>query len=395
MSDDEELKSGESVELPESPPPAEECPPCKAGAPSWMATFADMATLLMAFFVLLLSFAEVNVPKFKQVAGALERAFGVARVVPRISLPTATSLVKQEFTPSLAEPTVLDQKRQRSEDITRQFVIKKTEEGTGDFKSKDEFRRVQEALAEQIEQGAVTVRLEDNKVVVELQTDKTSGGENKSANGGAGGPISQATLDVAAKIVDLQTKVSTEIEVRKQAVASGAKTGGMESDKDSVESSGGSAAKRKQDVDDQYQQIRVALAADIQMGLAEVERDGDRIVVRLASQGSFISGSADLQPGFGGLLLRVGNSLSGTRSKVRVEGHTDNVPVAFSERFNSNWDLSAARSASVADFFAKNTELSQELITVAGFADTRPIDTNNTAAGRSRNRRIEVIVDGS
>ncbi len=394
MSDDEELKGGESVELPESPPPAEECPPCKAGAPSWMATFADMATLLMAFFVLLLSFAEVNVPKFKQVAGALERAFGVARVVPRISLPTATSLVKQEFTPSLAEPTVLDQKRQRSEDITRQFVIKKTEEGTGDFKSKDEFRRVQEALAEQIEQGAVTVRLEDN-IVVELQTDKTSGGENKSANGGAGGPISQATLDVAAKIVDLQTKVSTEIEVRKQAVASGAKTGGMESDKDSVESSGGSAAKRKQDVDDQYQQIRVALAADIQMGLAEVERDGDRIVVRLASQGSFISGSADLQPGFGGLLSRVGNSLSGTRSKVRVEGHTDNVPVAFSERFNSNWDLSAARSASVADFFAKNTELSQELITVAGFADTRPIDTNNTAAGRSRNRRIEVIVDGS
>ena len=347
MSDDEELKSGESVELPESPPPAEECPPCKAGAPSWMATFADMATLLMAFFVLLLSFAEVNVPKFKQVAG-------VARVVPRISLPTATSLVKQEFTPSLAEPTVLDQKRQRSEDITRQFVIKKTEEGTGDFKSKDEFRRVQEALAEQIEQGAVTVRLEDDKVVVELQTDKTSGGENKSANGGAGGPISQATLDVAAKIVDLQTKVSTEIEVRKQAVASGAKTGGMESDKDSVESSGGSAAKLKQDVDDQYQQIRVALAADIQMGLAEVERDGDRIVVRLASQGSFISGSADLQPGFGGLLSRVGNSLSGTRSKVRVE-----------------------------------------LITVAGFADTRPIDTNNTAAGRSRNRRIEVIVDGS
>ena len=150
MSDDEELKGGESVELPESPPPAEECPPCKAGAPSWMATFADMATLLMAFFVLLLSFAEVNVPKFKQVAGALERAFGVASVVPRISLPTATSLVKQEFTPSLAEPTVLDQKRQRSEDITRQFVIKKTEEGTGDFKSKDEFRRVQEALAEQI-----------------------------------------------------------------------------------------------------------------------------------------------------------------------------------------------------------------------------------------------------
>jgi chemotaxis protein MotB len=69
--------------------------------------------------------------------------------------------------------------------------------------------------------------------------------------------------------------------------------------------------------------------------------------------------------------------------------------VAFSERFNSNWDLSAARSASVADFFAGNSELDQSAITVAGFADTRPIESNNTAAGRARNRRIEVIVDGS
>jgi chemotaxis protein MotB len=102
-----------------------------------------------------------------------------------------------------------------------------------------------------------------------------------------------------------------------------------------------------------------------------------------------------LQPGFAGLLTRVGDSLSATSGKVRVEGHTDNIPVAFSERFNSNWDLSAARSASVADFFAQNSELDQGAITVAGFADTRPIESNNTAAGRARNRRIEVIVDGS
>jgi len=54
-------------------PPPEECPPCKSGAPAWMATFADMATLLMAFFVLILSFAEMNVPKFKQISGSLKK----------------------------------------------------------------------------------------------------------------------------------------------------------------------------------------------------------------------------------------------------------------------------------------------------------------------------------
>ena len=397
MADDQELEKveGGGVQEP-SAPPAADCPPCKGGAPAWMATFADMATLLMAFFVLLLSFAEVNVPKYKQIAGSLKSAFGVARIVPKISLPTATSLVKQEYTPALAEPTVIDQKRQRSEDITQEFIVKKTESGEADFKTQAEFRSVQEALAEQIELGQVSVRLEDDKVVVELRSDSSSGGQGKPESGnGAGGPISQTTIEVASKVVDLQSTVSTEIEVRKQQLASGQSSGGLQSDSDSNNSSGGSADQRRQDIDDQYRQIRMSLAADIQQGLAEVERDGDRIIVRLASQGSFVSGSADLQPGFAGLLTRVGNSLSASKGKVRVEGHTDNIPVAFSERFNSNWDLSAARSASVADFFAQNSELDQSAITVAGFADTKPIDTNSTAAGRARNRRIEVIVDGS
>jgi chemotaxis protein MotB len=242
----------------------------------------------------------------------------------------------------------------------------------------------------------VSFSIEDNKVVVELRSDSSSGGQDKNDSGeGAGGPVSQVTIEVASKVVDLQSSISTEIEVRKQSMASGDQSGGAQSDSDSSQSSGGSADQRRQDVDDQFQQIRMSLAADIQSGLAEVEREGDRIIVRLASQGSFVSGSANLQPGFAGLLTRVGNSLSATRGKVRVEGHTDNIPVAFSERFNSNWDLSAARSASVADFFAQNSELDQGSITVAGFADTRPIETNNTAAGRARNRRIEVIVDGS
>lgn len=399
MADDQELdqvpEAADGAQESGAPPP-EECPPCKGGAPAWMATFADMATLLMAFFVLLLSFAEVNVPKFKQVAGSIASAFGVARIVPKISIPAATSLVTQEYTPSLAEATVIDQKRQRSEDITQKFVVKKTATEDADFKTQQEFRSVTEALAEQIEQGQVQVSIEDNKVVVELRADSASGGQDKDNEApGDGGPISQSTIEVASKVIELQSKISTEIEVRKQQLASGEQSGGLESDSDSSQSSGGSADQRRQDIDDKYQQIRLSLAADINNGLAEVERDGDKIIVRLASQGSFVSGSSNLQPGFAGLLTRVGNSLSVTSGKVRVEGHTDNIPVAFSERFNSNWDLSAARSASVADFFADNSELDQSAITVAGFADTRPIESNNTAAGRARNRRIEVIVDGS
>ena len=68
--------------------------------------------------------------------------------------------------------------------------------------------------------------------------------------------------------------------------------------------------------------------------------------------------------------------------------------MAFSERFRSNWDLSAARSAAVADYLLNNTNLEDGRVTVTGFADTKPLTSNDTAAGRSKNRRIEVIIDG-
>ena len=61
----------------------EECAPCKAGAPAWMATFADMATLLMAFFVLILSFAEMNVPKYKQITLAKQTMSKITKQIVR------------------------------------------------------------------------------------------------------------------------------------------------------------------------------------------------------------------------------------------------------------------------------------------------------------------------
>ena len=160
-----------------------------------------------------------------------------------------------------------------------------------------------------------------------------------------------------------------------------------------MKSPGGKTNKQNQDIEDQFQKVRADLSKDIQRGLVEVEKIGNRITVRLASQGSFVSGSASLKDEFERLLGRVGKSLSASRGRVRVEGHTDNVPVAFSERFKSNWDLSAARAASIADFLLNSTNLEGGNVQIAGFADTRPLDTNDTATGRARNRRIEVIVD--
>ena len=112
---DEEGLPIEGSNEPEGPlPPLEvppDCPECPGGSPPWMATFADMATLLMAFFVLILSFANVNVPKFEQVSGSLAVAFGVERVVPKIKIPMAETLLSTEFTPADAEATVIANKK--------------------------------------------------------------------------------------------------------------------------------------------------------------------------------------------------------------------------------------------------------------------------------------------
>lgn len=391
----DEEENGASQSSSSGPPPPPPCPPCKSGAPPWMATFADMATLLMAFFVLILSFAETNVPKYKQISGSLKAAFGVKRVVPTISIPSARSLVVEDFSPAESQRTVVDRMTQRSEDTTREFLIKKTEEKQADFDTQQDFRKLEQLLAEEIKLGQVAVRIEDQQVVVEMQSMETSGGnDNQLSDSASGGPISQETLDIAAKIVDAQPTLVTEVEVRKQALASGASVKGADA-KSTIGESLGSGQGRNQNIEDQYQKLRSDLAAEVQLGLVELEKKDNRITVRLASQGSFVSGSADLQRSFEGILNKVGGSLARTQGKVRVEGHTDNVPVAFNRRFNSNWDLSAARSAAVADYFINNSGLSQENITVAGFADTKPIDTNSTVDGRARNRRIEVIVDGA
>ena len=87
---------------------SEDCPPCNKGSPAWMATFADMATLLMAFFVLILSFAHVNVPKYKEVSGSMRSRFGVQVTVPIVEAPTADNVVMQQYRQSRTQPTAAD-----------------------------------------------------------------------------------------------------------------------------------------------------------------------------------------------------------------------------------------------------------------------------------------------
>lgn len=92
---------------------------CPAGIPAWVMTFADLMSLLMCFFVLLLSFSEMDALKFKRLAGELSRAFGVQTAVNADDPPKGTSVIARHFSPSIPEPTPLNIVRQNTSDITK------------------------------------------------------------------------------------------------------------------------------------------------------------------------------------------------------------------------------------------------------------------------------------
>ncbi|HAS15352.1 MAG TPA: flagellar motor protein MotB, partial [Idiomarina abyssalis] len=105
------------------------CPP--AGLPMWMATFADLMTLLMCFFVLLLAFSEMDVLKFKQIAGSMKYALGVQNKIEVKDIPKGTSVIAQEFRPGRPEPTPIETIQQQTVEMTQQML--EFQEGESDF----------------------------------------------------------------------------------------------------------------------------------------------------------------------------------------------------------------------------------------------------------------------
>ena len=101
----------------------EECPKCPPeGLPAWMGTFADLMSLLMCFFVLLLSFSEMDVLKFKQIAGSMKFAFGIQNKIEVKDIPKGTSVIAMEFRPGRPDPTPIENIQQQTIDMTQETL---------------------------------------------------------------------------------------------------------------------------------------------------------------------------------------------------------------------------------------------------------------------------------
>ncbi len=259
------------------------------GTPAWVVTFADLMSLLLAFFVLLFSFSEIDKQKFKELAGSLRDAFGVQAEVRASQTPIGNEIIAREFSPAMTTPTALNEVRQSSTAIVSRV-------GADD-----------EALKRQLrEQERQRIR-------------------------------EQIARDAAA--------------------------------------------------------VRELLADEIDAGLVETIDDGERrVIVRILERGSFPSGSDALRPAFLPVLEKIGRTLATMDGMILVSGHTDDLPIR-TQRFRSNWELSAARAVTVMQTVQQASGLPDARFRLEGYGDTHPVVPNDSAAARARNRRVEIVLE--
>ena len=250
--------------------------------PAWMVTYADLMSLLLCFFVLLLSFAEIDAQKFRRVADELSKAFGVQRDIEAMQIPMGTSVVMQNFSPATPDRTLIEEVRQRTMQQQPQ--------------------------------------LESMRSMLETQQ-------------------RQRSLQVAGSVESLLEDALPE-------------------------------------------------------GVAEITVDEYRVVVRIAENGTFDSGTATVTPAFASLLQELAVLLGELTGTVSIDGHTDDVPIRTAQ-FRSNWDLSAMRAASVANVLVNSGAIAPGRLIIQGFAETRPLAANDTPEGRAANRRVELTIDAS
>lgn len=262
-----------------------------AGAPAWVMTFADLMSLLMCFFVLLLSFSEMDVQKYRQIAGSMQNAFGIQREIKAREIPKGTSIIAKEFSPGKPEPTSVKEIRQKT--------------------------------------------TQENKKNIEMPAEE---GE---------------------RLMKLQKQLQQE----------------------------------KENLKENLKKSKAILKNEIEKGQLKVETRNKNIIISINEKGSFNSASSELQQSFLPVIAKIRRVLIEIPGQIAVSGHTDDLPI-LTDRFRSNWELSSARAASAISSLLKHDdeELDPNRFVVHGYAETKPVASNDTETNRAKNRRVEIVI---
>jgi len=152
-----------------------------------------------------------------------------------------------------------------------------------------------------------------------------------------------------------------------------------------------SPAQVKKDLDRIRRDLAAALSTQIAAHTASLEMGRDGLVISLREAGFFESGSAVPMPAALPVLRQIAAKLGPTPYDLRIEGHTDNMPI-HNAQFDSNWELSAARATHIARLFLEMKVIPADRLSAAGYAEFHPVASNDTAEGRAENRRVDLVV---
>lgn len=184
----------------------------KAGTPAWVVTFADLMSLLMCFFVLLLSFSEIDAMKFRQIAQELSKAFGVQREVPALETPQGTSPVFQHFSPGRPDPTALDEVRQTT--TTRELNLETqpapdpaATADTDGSRTLEHALTLQQVLQTEIDQGQIDLRVDEGQQQVIIRIEERGSFPSGSAE------LSYGLVDLLVRMGRVLTNVPGDLTV--------------------------------------------------------------------------------------------------------------------------------------------------------------------------------------
>jgi chemotaxis protein MotB len=137
--------------------------------------------------------------------------------------------------------------------------------------------------------------------------------------------------------------------------------------------------------------LQRGLDGELKSGKIGLKLEGRGLVVSLREATFFGSGDDAVAPGSEAILAKIAAEIQGFGNPVRLEGHTDSKPI-HNSRFRSNWELSVARSIAMLELLRQKFGIAPERLSVAGYAENAPVETNDTEEGRARNRRVDLVI---
>jgi chemotaxis protein MotB len=150
-------------------------------------------------------------------------------------------------------------------------------------------------------------------------------------------------------------------------------------------------AKVKDDLNHIRRDLEQTLSNQVATHTVSIQMGRDGLVISLREAGFFNSGSATPKPETLPTLRQIAEKLGSTPYDLRIEGHTDNIPIHTAD-FDSNWELSSARATRIARIFLDMKAMPPDRISAAGYAEFHPVAGNDTADGRAQNRRVDLVV---